>query len=133
MKLWSKEALVMGGIYGVLDTPFSLLGIEIISAFLFWGFIISIVILCCNFHIKPLQQLIIKYPVSSYYLSAIGWVPYFMIINFMLLTGSGYFVDYFDYFVKYSMGILLNPYTGLCLVLISFITAYIKKLKINGD
>lgn len=35
MKLWSKEALVLGGIYGVLDTPFSLLGFELISGVLF--------------------------------------------------------------------------------------------------
>jgi hypothetical protein len=35
MKLWSKEALVLGCIYGVLDTPFSLLGFELISGVLF--------------------------------------------------------------------------------------------------
>ena len=132
MKLWSKETLVLGGIYSVLDTPFSLLGVEIITAVLFWGFVILMIILCCNFHIKPLQQLIIKYPVSSYYLSAIGWVPYFMIVIFITLIGSGYFIDYSDCFVKYSMGILLNPYTGLYLVLTSFIIAYVKKSDINS-
>ncbi len=132
MKLWSKETLVLGGIYSVLDTPFSLLGVEIITAVLFWGFVILMIILCCNFHIKPLQQLIIKYPVSSYYLSAIGWVPYFMIVIFITLIGSGYFIDYSDCFVKYSMGILLNPYTGLYLVLTSFIIAYVKKSDIKS-
>lgn len=35
MKLWSKEALVLGCIYDVLDTPFSLLGFELISGVLF--------------------------------------------------------------------------------------------------
>ena len=40
MKLWSKEALVLGGIYGVLDTPFSLLGFELISNVVFLLFII---------------------------------------------------------------------------------------------
>lgn len=132
MKLWSKETLVLGGIYSVLDTPFSLLGVEIITAVLFWGFVILMIIHCCNFHIKPLQQLIIKYPVSSYYLSAIGWVPYFMIVIFITLIGSGYFIDYSDCFVKHSMGILLNPYTGLYLVLTSFIIAYVKKSDIKS-
>jgi len=30
MKLWSKEALVLGGLSGVLETPLSLLGFEIL-------------------------------------------------------------------------------------------------------
>nr|QIM10566.1 hypothetical protein PlAlph_4580 [uncultured Alphaproteobacteria bacterium] len=44
MKLWSKEALVLGGVYGVLETPRSLLGFENLAGiFLFCS---SFVYLC---------------------------------------------------------------------------------------
>ena len=80
MKLWSKEALVLGGIYGVLATPFSLLGFELISDVVFLLFIVYAIMLLFNKTPKFISFVMNKYPKMTYYLAAIGWVPYFMII-----------------------------------------------------
>ena len=39
MKLWSKEALLLGGIYGILETPFTYLNFEFITDTLFIVFV----------------------------------------------------------------------------------------------
>ena len=44
MKICSKEALILGGVYMVLATPFSLLGFSVISDILFIVFVIFFVI-----------------------------------------------------------------------------------------
>ena len=85
MKLWSKEALVLGGAYGILDTPFALSGLEIISDILFGLFIICIIMLCFNKTPKFISFMMNKYPKTSYYLTAIGWIPYFVIIGMVVL------------------------------------------------
>lgn len=90
MKLWSKEALVLGGIYGVLETPLSLLNFENISDILFILFIICILMLSSNRTPKFLSEFISKFPKTSYYLAAIGWIPYFMIITTIVFLGSTY-------------------------------------------
>lgn len=94
MKLWSKEALVLGGAYGVLDTPFALLGLEIISDILFGLFIICVIMLCFNKTPKFISFMMNKYPKTSYYLTAIGWIPYFMIISFCLFVGCLYYIGF---------------------------------------
>ena len=40
MKLWSKEALVLGGMYEVLEYPFTYLGLEHITDILFLVFLL---------------------------------------------------------------------------------------------
>lgn len=80
MKLWSKEALVLGGIYGVLGTPFSLLDFKNISFFLFLLFIGCVLSLCFNKKPRFIKYIINHSPEISYYLSAIGWIVYFTII-----------------------------------------------------
>lgn len=129
MKLWSREALVLGGIYGVLDTPLSLLGFEILSDILFLLFIICMCMLCFNKTPKFLANFISNYPTTSYYLCAIGWIPYFMFLVFFILIGSGYIVDYSDAVVEYSMDIVLYPYLTLCLAIASLVIAFIRKKK----
>lgn len=129
MKLWSKEALVLGGLSGVLETPLSLLGFETISNILFILFIACVLMLCFNRIPKFLSSLISNYPKTAYYLAAIGWIPYFIFIIFIMLIGSGYIVDYSDTTVKYSMGIILYPYTTIYLGVASLIIAFIRKKK----
>lgn len=124
MKLWSKEALVMGGIYGVLDTPFSLLGVEMISNLLFWVFIGSAVMLCFNKTPKYLSLLISNYPQTSYYLASFGWVPYVMIFTTIAFLGSSYLIAYTENFVVTFLYSIV--YVGLVLALISLIIAFVK-------
>ena len=97
MKLWSKEALVLGGIYSVLNTPFVYSNnavIEQISTILFFIFFICVVMLCFNKIPKFITYVINKYPKIAYYLSAFGWIPYFSIITVVSLFISAYFIKY---------------------------------------
>lgn len=127
MKLWSKEALVLGGIYGVLETPFSFLGLENTTDILFVLFILGTFMLCFNKIPKFLSNFISNYPKTSYYLCAIGWIPYFMFIVFVMLIGSGYIIDYSDTTVEYSMNVMSYPYTTIYLAIASLIIAFVRK------
>lgn len=81
MKLCSKEALLLGGFYSVL-APLSYLDQEgAVSAVLFLGFVIGMVLLCFNKVPKFIYYVINHYPRTSYYLMSIGWVPYFLFIG----------------------------------------------------
>ncbi len=124
VKLWSKEALVLGGIYSVLDTPFSLLGAEMISYGLFWLFMGSALMLCFNKTPKYLSLLITGYPQTSYYLASFGWVPYVMLFTTIAFLGSSYLITYTENFaVSFLYSIV---YVGLVLALISLIITFIK-------
>lgn len=124
MKLWSKEALVLGGIYGVLGTPFSLLGLEKITDILFLLFIICMFMLCFNRTPKFLSALISRYPKTAYYLSAIGWIPYFLLIITIAFMGSSYYISYPQ---KFTMSFLYGlAYTGLGMAFISFVIAFFR-------
>lgn len=127
MKLWSKQALVLGGIYGVLETPFSFLGLENTTDILFVLFILGMFMLCFNKMPKFLSNFISNYPKTSYYLCAIGWIPYFMFIVFVMLIGSGYIIDYSDTTVEYSMNVMSYPYTTIYLAITSLIIAFVRK------
>ncbi len=127
MKLWSKEALVLGGIYGVLETPLSFLGVENTTDILFLLFIIGIFMLCFNKTPKFLSNFISNHPQTSYYLCAIGWIPYFMFIGIIMLIGSGYIIDYSDTTVEYIMNIIFYPYTTIYLAIASLIIAFARK------
>ncbi len=127
MKLWSKQALVLGGIYGVLETPFSFLGLENTTDILFVLFILGMFMLCFNKMPKFLSNFISNYPKTSYYLCAIGWIPYFMFIVFVMLIGSGYIIDYSDTTVEYSMNVMSYPYTTIYLAIASLIIAFVRK------
>ncbi len=127
MKLWSKEALVLGGVYGVLDTPFSLSGFEMISNLLFWLFIGSALMLCFNKTPKYLSLFITQYPQTSYYLASFGWVPYVMMLTTIAFLGSTYMITYTENFVvSFLYGIV---YVGLVLALISLMIAFVKTRK----
>lgn len=97
MKLWSKEALVLGGIYSVLSTPF-VYGhktvLDQISSILLFIFIICAIMLCFNKTPKFVSSLLNKYPMISYYLAAFGWIPYFTIVGIVSLFMSAYFIKY---------------------------------------
>ncbi len=91
MKLLSKEALVLGGVYGVVDAPFTIIGLDIITDILFVAFIICIIMLCFNKKPLFLAKIMANYPKTSYYLSSIGWIPYLTWIVILGLTISFYY------------------------------------------
>ena len=103
MKLWSKEALVLGGIYGVLSTPCVYLNLENIGYCLFFVFIACMLGICFNKVPKFINELINNYPKTAYYLASIGWIPYFAIISVVGFIGLGYFIEYSDSTVQILM------------------------------
>lgn len=127
MKLWSKEALVLGGMYGVLDTLFSLLGFELISNVVFLSFIVCAVMLLFNKTPKFISFIINKYPQTAYYLIAIGWVPYVIIILCFTMVGSHLLIGYADAMLGYLLFALVV--FALLATIISLMIAYAKAEK----
>ena len=124
MKLLQKETLLLGGLYGVSDTSFSLFNFEILRDILFIVFLISLVMLCFNKTPQYLSFVATKYPQTSHYLSAIGWVTYFMIIAFLIFLISHFFIKYpDDFFAKFVYGLM---YCGVCGAVLSLLFAFIK-------
>lgn len=95
MKLYSKEAMLLGGLYTVLAIPFTYLN-ESISGILLLLFIGLAITLCFNKKLRFLERMISGYPKISNYLSSIGWYPYIFIIFTVSFIASGYFFDYQD-------------------------------------
>jgi len=130
MKLWSKEALVLGGVYGVLDTPFSLLNLELISEILLVAFIISAILLCFNKTPKFVTYITSQFPQTAYYLSSIGWIIYFAIIGLITIIVMAGIFEWPDNTLKDTMKI----FNFICLwgipfsLLIAFIREKINKL-----
>ena len=62
MKLVSKETLVLGGLYYVADTPFTLMGAEFITDILLLAFVGCCVMLCFNKTPKFLSAFTAKFP-----------------------------------------------------------------------
>lgn len=101
MKLWSKEAFLLGGIYSVLSTPFTHIEnnlSEQISIGLFIAFLICCIVLFFNKTQKVISKIIKKYPNITYYLISFGWLPYFMIIGFIGFISLGFFFEYEENF-----------------------------------
>ena len=127
MKLWSKEALVVGGLYGILETPLSLLGMDNVTDILFLLFIALIFALCLGKTPKFLSTFIHKYSRISYYLISIGWIPYFLMVVVAIVLGARFLLGYSEYLLeKFLYG---TAYLGLGLALLSLIIAFIKKRK----
>lgn len=127
MKLIQKETLLLGGLYGVFDTSFSLFNFEILRDILFIVFLVSLVMLCFNKTPQYVSFVAIKYPKTSYYLSAIGWVTYFMILALLIFLISQFFINYSDdFFAKFAYGLM---YCGACGAVLSLIFAFIKARK----
>lgn len=127
MKLLSKEALLVGGIYGVLDTPFSLIHLEVARDMLFIAFIISLIMLSFNRVPKFISYIFEHFQKTSYYLCSIGWIPYFIIISFLGFITSNFIVTYSETAtVSFIYGL---AYISLFAAVVSVIIAYIKARK----
>lgn len=125
MKLYSKKALVLGGLYGVFDAPFSLLGLEFVSSILFLIFIGCCVMLCFNKTPKFLSAFTAKFPNLSYYLAAFGWVPFFTWAAFLLIIGSYSYIQYSEVWLNRLLyGLVYLNFGG---IILSLIIAFAKK------
>lgn len=127
MKLWSKEALIIGGFYGILETPLSFLGMDNVTDILFLLFIVLIFALCFGKTPKFLSTFIHKYPRISYYLISIGWIPYFLMVAVAIILGIGFLSGSLEHLQEHVL--YGTAYLGLGLALLSLIVAFIKKRK----
>ena len=125
MKLWSKEALLLGGIYGVFEIPFAYLGLEFVTNILFTVFICYAIMLCFNKTPKFISKIMNNYPNTSYYLISIGWIPYFVISSTVLFILSGFVIDYSESFLEMTFEYLY--YIFPLLMFTSLFVAFIKK------
>ena len=129
MKLWSKEALVLGGVYGALDTLFSLLGVDFLSDVIFLSFFVCVIMLLFNKIPKFISFMMNKYPRTTYYLAAIGWIPYLMLVITFVMMGSYQIWGYADTVLGYLL--FGQAVLELLSVIISLIVAYLKAKKIS--
>ena len=95
MKLYSKEALLLGGLYTVLAIPFTYLN-KTSSGILLLLFIGLAIMLCFKKKLRFLERMISGYTKISSCLSSIGWYPYVFIIFTVGFIASSYFIDYQD-------------------------------------
>lgn len=126
MKLYSKEALLLGGLYTVLAIPFAYFN-TIISGILILLFVVLEIMLCFNKKLRFVEYLVTYYPKISYCLSSMGWYPYIFIIFTVSFTASGYFFDYQDDSIEKVFSIF--DYTTSILLIISLIYSIYKSFK----
>lgn len=134
MKLWSREALMAGGIYSVLSTPFFILETPVterINLFLFSMFIVCMFLLYWPKFSLLVSKQTDKFPRLSYYLMSIGWLPYFFIIGITaIFICTGVFSWNDDILDK-----IIGIFNLICLwgLPVSLIIAYLRaKIKIKS-
>ena len=126
MKLYSKEALLLGGLYTVLAIPFTYLN-KTSSGIILLLFIGLAIMLYFKKKLMFLERMISGYPKISSCLSSMGWYPYIFIIFTVSFTASGYFINYPDYFIEKVFSIF--DYSTSVLLVISLIYSIYKSFK----
>ena len=89
-------------------------------------FIFSAIMLCFNKTPKFITWMLQHHPHLSYYLIAVGWIPYFAIVVPMLFFISGFFINYSDGELSSNFNII--HYILEFSIPFSLIIAFIKKL-----
>lgn len=108
MQVISKEALVLGGLYSVLATPFYLIDnkyLEKIGLTIGIVFILSLILLYNNKFLNFVRHKIQLHPDISYYLTAIGWVIYFMFAGIICIPVISVILNLQDNTVETVMSI----------------------------
>lgn len=106
MKLYCKQVLLLGGIYGALSTLLTFIpseSVNWVSDILFYLFVFFNMMFCFNKPPKFIGLIQEKFPKTSYYLTAIGWVTYAAIVCLALFFVSGYFIDFSQGQIEKSM------------------------------
>ncbi len=99
MKLYSQEALFVGGVYTVLSYPPAYFQNPIAESFSFLltgVFVILLFFLFFNKVPSVISHAFRQYPVLSYYLVSFGWVPYFMIAGIVFLPPAATVYEWSD-------------------------------------
>lgn len=130
MKLYSKQALTVGGIYSVLSAPFFIFETSVtekIDMFLFSIFIICMFLLYWSKFYLFIEKQTQKFPRISYYLISVGWIPYFVIIGIVGIVGIFMFAGVFLW-QDNTLETVINLFNLICIwgFPVSLIIAYIR-------
>lgn len=85
MKIYSKEALLWGGLYELISTPFAYTASYNLGGILLVVFILGMFLLFFNKTPRFIRYILDSYPKFAYYICSFGWLPYFRI--FILVAG----------------------------------------------
>lgn len=126
MKLWSKEALILGGVYGVLSTPFTYFHNYFSEQIYFVLLGIFVVFMVLNFFNKTpsfIYTFIQQHPILSYYLISIGWIAYFLILGIIFIPLLASVLEWNDAIIKEVTDIfdIICTYGGPFSLLVAFI------------
>lgn len=130
MKVISKEALVLGGLYSVLITPFYLVKnryLEEIGFIIGILFILSLILLYNNKFSNYVSNKIKLHPNISYYLTAAGWVIYFMFAGIACIPEISTILNLQDN----TLEIVMNVFSFICNwgIPVSLVIAFAKTRK----
>ena len=125
MKLYSDEALCLGGIFSVMSAPFIYAGIESVALILLFAFVVLMFGIVFNKVPFFVTYIINNHPKITYYLSAIGWIPYFTIAYPVALIAICAFCDFSDTASEFWFNIYV--WTLNLGAFISLLIAFIKR------
>lgn len=84
MKIYSKEALLLGGLYELISTPFAYTASYNLGGILLVVFILGMFLLFFNKTPRFIRYILDSYPTVAYYICSFGWLPYFRIFIFVV-------------------------------------------------
>ena len=84
MKIYSKEALLWGGLYELISTPFAYTASYNLGGILLVVFILGMFLLFFNKTPRFIRYILDSYPKFAYYICSFGWLPYFRIFIFVV-------------------------------------------------
>lgn len=126
MKLWSKEALILGGVYGVLTTPFTYFHNQYFEQIHFVLLGLFVIFMFLNFFNKTpsfIYTFTKQHPILSYYLISIGWIAYFLILGIIFIPLLASVLEWNDAIIKEVTDIfdIICTYGGPFSLLVAFI------------
>lgn len=131
MKLYSKEALLFGGLYELLSIPFAYAEIDNFSSILLLFFVVGVLLIFFNKTPRFIKYILDNYPKSAYYCSSFGWLPYCRILAVILLFCWGVIFtpddSFFDTAVKWVDNILSFGLPASLLTAFAYSKAIISK------
>lgn len=125
MNLYSNEALCLGGIFSVMSAPFIYASIESVALMLLFAFVVLMFGIVFNKVPFFVTYMINHHPKITYYLSAIGWIPYFAIAYPVALIAICAFFDLSDKTSEFWLNIYV--WTLNLGAFISLLIAFIKR------
>jgi hypothetical protein len=135
MKIASKNALTLGGLYLVISTLLAFSDnfiINIISDLLLGGFLICLIYSLIKNNLEFIISFQNSYPKITYYINSIGWIAYTSLLASAVIIISYLLNGEYSEEVRYEMLIkhlIYLNYLDVFLIICSLIAAYLFRKK----